>query len=177
MKNFKLFLCLFLTTSIYVTSLLSHSLFAQNQNSQSVSSKIISVTAFRTRAQITRSTKANLKTGKNEIIFTGLSPKLIENSFQLAAKSNQVTIFSVQPTVTSRRNPQAWKISEKVRDSLQDARTDKKILEDKELVLVNEETILTSNQKISSQTRPLTPAELAAMADFVSKRMANIKNE
>ncbi len=175
MKNFKLFLSLILITSIYFLNLEINSLFAQN--SQSISSKIESVTAFRTRAQITRTTKANLKAGKNEIIFTGLSPKLIENSFQLSANSNQVIIFSVQPTVTSRRNPQAWKISEKIRDSLQEARLTKKELADNLQILQNEERLLVSNQKISSQTRPLTPAELAAMADFVRKRISTVRKE
>ena len=151
--------------------------FSQSQNSQPVTSKIESVTAFRTRAQITRSAKADLKAGKNEIIFTGLSPKLIESSFQLLANSSQVTIFSVQPTVTSRRNPQAWKISEKIRDSLQDARIAQKELSDDLQVLQNEEKLLIDNQKISSQTRPLTPAELAAMADFVRNRITIVRKE
>ena len=177
MKNTKVFLSLILMAVFYSAAFQINFTFAQSINSQPVSSKIESVTAFRTRAQITRLAKANLKTGKNEIVFTGLSPKLIENSFQLAAKSNKVTIFSVQPTITSRRNPKAWKVSEKVRDSLQEARTNKKILEDRVEILRNEEAMLVSNQNISSQTRPLTPTELAAMADFVSKRITTIRRE
>ncbi|WP_375561487.1 mucoidy inhibitor MuiA family protein [Bernardetia sp. OM2101] len=151
--------------------------FSQNLNSQSVTSKIESVTVFRTRAQITRSAKANLKEGKNEIIFTGLSPKLIESSFQLLANSSQVTIFSVQPTITSRRNPKAWAISQKIRDSLQNARTAQKELSDDLQILQNEEKLLIDNQKISSQNRPLTPTELAAMADFVRQRITTVRKE
>ncbi|WP_338763162.1 DUF4139 domain-containing protein [Bernardetia sp. ABR2-2B] len=151
--------------------------FSQNHNSQPVTSKVESVTVFRSRAQVTRTTKANLKAGKNEIIFTGLSPKLVESSFQLLANSSQVTIFSVQPTVTSRRNPQAWKVSQKVRDSLQEARIVQKELSDDLEILQNEEALLISNQKISSQTRPLTPTELAAMADFVRKRISKVRKE
>ena len=177
MKNSKLVLSLFLIASIYFFSLQTNFVFAQNQNSQPITSKIEAVTAFRSRAQITRSAKANLKAGKNEIIFTGLSPKLIESSFQLLANSSQVTIFSVQPTVTSRRNPQAWKISEKIRDSLQNARTTQKELSDNLQILQNEEALLVSNQKISSDARPLTPAELAAMADFVRKRISTVRKE
>ncbi|WP_375561488.1 DUF4139 domain-containing protein [Bernardetia sp. OM2101] len=177
MKNSKLCLSLILIASIYFAFLPSSFVFSQSLNSQPVTSKIESVTAFRSRAQITRLAKANLKTGKNEIIFTGLSPKLIENSFQLLANSSQVTIFSVQPTITSRRNPQAWKISEKIRDSLQNARTHQKELSDDLQILQNEEKLLVSNQKISSQTRPLTPTELAAMADFVRKRISTVRKE
>ncbi|WP_338763160.1 DUF4139 domain-containing protein [Bernardetia sp. ABR2-2B] len=177
MKTSKLFLSLFLTVSIYFVALQSNSVFSQNHNSQSITSKIESVTVFRSRAQVTRTTKANLKAGKNEIIFTGLSPKLVESSFQLLANSSQVTIFSVQPTITSRRNPQAWKISEKIRDSLQDARINQKELSDDLQILQNEEALLISNQKISSQTRPLTPTELAAMADFVRKRISTVRKE
>jgi uncharacterized protein (TIGR02231 family) len=177
MKNSKLFLSLFLVVSIYFVTLQSNIAFSQNPNSQPVISKIEAVTVFRTRAQITRLAKANLKAGKNEIIFTGLSSKLIENSFQLLANSNQVTIFSVQPTVTSRRNPQAWKISEKIRDSLQNARTAQKELSDNLEVLQNEEKLLISNQTISSQNRPLTPTELAAMADFIRKRISTVRKE
>ncbi|WP_338814232.1 DUF4139 domain-containing protein [Bernardetia sp. Wsw4-3y2] len=177
MKNSKLCLSLILVASIYFLSLQTNFVFSQNLNSQPVTSKIEAVTAFRSRAQITRLAKANLKAGKNEIIFTGLSPKLIESSFQLSANSSQVTIFSVQPTITSRRNPQAWKISEKIRDSLQNARTYQKELSDNLQILQNEEKLLVSNQKISSQTRPLTPTELAAMADFVRKRISTVRKE
>ncbi|AFM02600.1 hypothetical protein Fleli_0095 [Bernardetia litoralis DSM 6794] len=177
MKNTKIFLSLILVVLIYFVTLQSNFAFFQNPNSQPLTSKIESVTIFRTRAQITRTTKANLKAGKNEIIFTGLSPKLIENSFQLSANSSQVTIFSVQPTITSRRNPQAWKISEKIRDSLQNARTNQKELSDNLQILKNEEKLLVSNQTISSQTRPLTPTELAAMADFVRKRISTVRKE
>ena len=177
MKNSKLVLSLFLIVSIYFITLQSNFAFAQSQNSQPVTSNIEAVTVFRSRAQITRSAKANLKAGKNEIIFTGLSPKLIENSFQLLANSSQVTIFSVQPTITSRRNPQAWKISEKIRDSLQNARTAQKELSDNLQILQNEEALLISNQKISSDARPLTPTELAAMADFIRKRISTVRKE
>jgi uncharacterized protein (TIGR02231 family) len=177
MKNPKSLLSLILTLSIYFVTTQTNFVFSQKLNSQPVTSKIESVTAFRTQAQITRTTKANLKAGKNEIIFTGLSPKLIESSFQLLANSSQVTIFSVQPTITSRRNPQAWKVSEKIRDSLQNARTNQKELLDNLQVLQNEETLLISNQTISSQTRPLTPTELAAMADFVRKRISTVRKE
>ncbi len=177
MKNSKLVLSLFLVLSIYFVTLQTNFAFSQNLNSQPITSKIEAVTVFRSRAQITSSAKANLKAGKNEIIFTGLSPKLIESSFQLLANSNQVTIFSVQPTVTSRRNPQAWKISEKIRDSLQNARTAQKELSDNLQILQNEEALLVSNQKISSDARPLTPIELAAMADFIRKRISTVRKE
>ena len=176
-SNLSLFLSLFLVVSIYFITLQTNFLFSQNPNSQPVTSKIEAVTVFRTQAQITRLAKATLQAGKNEIIFTGLSPKLLESSFQIAANSNQVTIFSVQPTITSRRNPQAWKISEKIRDSLQNARTTQKELTDNLEVLQNEEKLLISNQTISSETRPLIPTELAAMADFIRKRISTVRKE
>ena len=44
-------------------------------------------------------------------------------------------------------------------------------------ILQNEEALLVSNQKISSDARPLTPAELAAMADFVRKRISTVRKE
>ncbi|WP_338814230.1 DUF4139 domain-containing protein [Bernardetia sp. Wsw4-3y2] len=176
MKNHNLLL-VSLSILCYFFFLQHNFAFSQSLNSQSVTSKIESVTVFRTRAQITRLAKANLKEGKNEIIFTGLSPKLIENSFQLLANSNQVTIFSVQPTITSRRNPKAWAISQKIRDSLQEARLIKKELSDDLQILQNEEILLIDNQKISSQTRPLTPTELAEMADFIRKRISIVRKQ
>jgi uncharacterized protein (TIGR02231 family) len=177
MKNPKLFLSLILAVSVYFVVAQTNFVFSQNPNSQPVTSKIESVTVFRTQAQITSLAKATLKAGKNEIIFTGLSPKLIESSFQLSANSSQVTIFSVQPTITRRRNPQAWKVSEKIRDSLQNARTNQKELLDNLEVLQNEEKLLVSNQTISSQTRPLTSTELAEMADFIRKRITTVRKE
>lgn len=62
------------------------------ENKQTVKSKPERVTVFRQGAQIYRSAKVNLKSGKNKVIFEGISPQINPQSLQVKCQGKFIML-------------------------------------------------------------------------------------
>ena len=79
---------------LIIALLISANVFSQNKK-LTVESNISAVTVFSSGAQILRTASASVLPGKTEIIFTGLSNQLEQQSLQLSADAT-ITLLSVQ---------------------------------------------------------------------------------
>jgi hypothetical protein len=79
-------------------------LMAQNEAPTSVKTKIHAVKLHLQGAEVMRKTSVNLKAGRNHLVFTNLSPKLYEQTIQVAT-TKQVKVISVtsKPNFIERR--------------------------------------------------------------------------
>jgi hypothetical protein len=75
-------------------------LLAQAGHSQELNSEIKRVTVFLSGAQIWRSAKTTLNSGKTELVLSGISPYLDENSIQVKSEKPNCSIMAV----SSRKN-------------------------------------------------------------------------
>lgn len=146
-------------------------LFAQPKKI-SVESTISGVTVFASGAQIMRTASASISPGRTEIIFTGLSNQLEQQSLQLKADGT-LTLLSVQAS----RDFSSQRKLEADERSLLDRRTElqDRIAMDNRLLQVykKEEEMLEKNQAIGGQAG-VKPEELRQALDLHRARMTEV---
>lgn len=111
-----------------------------------VKRKIEEVTVYENGAQVTRTTKTNVTTGKTALILRGVSPQLDKQSLQT---DGDFTILSVVHQMFFLSDPK--KAEKRSRLEAQKESLEEKITLNKALITVyqHEEAMLTKNQKIN----------------------------
>ncbi len=148
-------------------------LLAQSVKRVPVETKMEQVTVFMKGAQVKRTAKLMISSGKQEIVFTGISTDIEKQSVQVKA-DGKLTILSVKVQ----------------RDYLkeQEVREEIKTLQNKHLqlgekitmtskmleVFKQEETMIIKNQDIGGATYALKPEELRQSLDFQRARLTEV---
>ncbi|WP_435622470.1 mucoidy inhibitor MuiA family protein [Flagellimonas sp.] len=145
-------------------------------NEREIPSKIKEVTVYLSGAQITRTAKCQLKAGKNELIFMGLSPKVDESSLQISGlHSTSILSMSYDLNYLSELegNPQVriWE------DQIVKLQHDIALYKNRIIGLEEEEKIITSNRAISSETQALNLNTIKEIGTYYRERTTAIKNE
>jgi uncharacterized protein (TIGR02231 family) len=164
-------------TFIAILSLLiaSNSLIAQEEIKQE--STIKNVTVFLSGAEVHRTAKVNLNAGSNQIIFENLSPYITPNSIQVKAKSNNVTIVSVNHQANYLTDNTNDKKLNLVKDSIEDLNFSKSIRLGHQRVYQEEKSLLITNKSIRGETNGVDVDELMYMADFYRERLLEIETK
>jgi hypothetical protein len=145
--------------------------FSQKDN-LSVTSKIEKVTVFLQGAQVERTTQQSLKTGKYNIVFGDISPKVDKQSIQLKAEG-KLTILSVTHQVNYLKE-QLVQEEIKVLETKKEEWTEKIAMEkNMKNVYLQEEQMMLKNQGIKGDAT-LKAAELKEAADFQRQRLTEI---
>ncbi len=148
-------------------------LLAQSVKRVPVETKMEQVTVFMKGAQVKRTAKQMISSGKQEIVFTGISTDIEKQSVQVKA-DGKLTILSVKVQ----------------RDFLkeQEVREEIKTVQNKHLqlnekitmtakmleVFKQEETMIIKNQDIGGATYALKPEELRQSLDFQRTRLTDV---
>lgn len=167
MKYQKIFLlqltCLFLITS---------SLFSQNKTKK-VTSKIEKVIVFSEGAQVTRKAKVSFESGKTELVFQGISPKIDKQSLQVKGIGS-FTILSVI-------HQNNFLNTQQHREEISSLEADKRNWELKKTtetnvlsILQNEENILAKNQVVGGTNSGLKTIDLKEAVDFHRQRLIDL---
>ncbi len=144
-----------------------------SQSDKPVDSKITRVTVFLNRAQITRVIKTRVEAGKTNLVVSGLTSQLDQQSVQVSGKGNIVIlgIAHNQNYLNDFNIPKKLKV---LKDSLEIAKRQLTIEQHQKDILTKEEQLLLNNQKIGGTNQNLTVNELKAMADFYRSRLGEI---
>jgi uncharacterized protein (TIGR02231 family) len=143
------------------------------QTDKQVDSKISRVTVFLNRAQVTRELKTRVEAGRTNLILSGLTANLDQQSIQVSGKG-AITILGIshnQNYLSDHNRPKSLQV---LYDSLEIYRTQLVQEQHQKEVLNKEEQLLLSNQKIGGANQNLTVNELKAMADFYRTRLGDI---
>lgn len=148
-------------------------LSAMAQTEKQVDSKISRVTVFLNRAQVTRELKTRVEAGRTNLVLSGLTANLDQQSIQVSGKG-AITILGIshnQNYLSDHNRPKSLQV---LYDSLEFYR--KQLLQEQHQkeVLNKEEQLLLNNQKIGGNNQNLTVNELKAMADFYRSRLGDI---
>ncbi|HMR58763.1 MAG TPA: DUF4140 domain-containing protein, partial [Cyclobacteriaceae bacterium] len=81
-----------MTNQLLTSALVVSSLVAAAQPDKPVDSKITDVTVFLNKAQVSRTVKTKVETGKTNLIVTGLSSQLDPQSVQVSGKGSIVIL-------------------------------------------------------------------------------------
>jgi DNA-binding ferritin-like protein (Dps family) len=163
----KAFLTLIVLLIISTNSLLGQS------KSKMVTSKIEKVIVFTEGAQVLRTAKASFSSGKSELVFSGISPKVDKESIQVKGKG----AFTIQSVVHQNNHLAVQKNRVEI-EKLQSAKlllNKKRIFENNILtILKNEESILAKNQVIGGTNAGLKMTDLKEAVDFQRQRLIEL---
>jgi uncharacterized protein (TIGR02231 family) len=153
--------------------LISVSIISYGQTDKPVDSKISRVTVFLNRAQVTREIKTRLEPGKTNLILTGLTSQLDQQSIQVSGKGNFIIlgINHNQNYLSEFNVPRSLQV---LKDSLEIYKRQVNLEQNQKDILIKEEQLLLTNQKIGGGQQNLTVNELKAMADFYRARLSDI---
>lgn len=156
---------------LFLSLVVSFYTIAQTKNN--IDSKIEKVTVFLEGAQVQRTAKANLKVGKQELVFTNISPSIDKQSIQIKA-DDKVTVLSVlhqQNFLNEQQKQEEINQIEIVKeDLLEKIAMQKNILN----VYKQEENMLIKNQQIGGANNGLKATDLKDAADFQRNRLTEV---
>lgn len=144
-----------------------------SQPDKPVDSRISNVIVFLNRAQVTREVKTRVEAGKTNLILTGLTSQLDQQSIQVSGKGNVVVlgISHNQNFLNEFNKPRKLQV---LQDSLDIYKRQLSLEQNQKDILTKEEQMILSNQKIGGANQNLTVNELKSMADFYRTRLSEI---
>lgn len=145
-------------------------------NDKKIPSKISDVTVYLSGAQVHRKAQFMLKEGKNELVFTGLSPKIEESSVQISGL-HSVSILAMSYDLNylekEESNPQV-KIWE---DEVVRIQHNISLLKNSIAGLQEEEKVITTNRLVSTDNQALDLNRVKEISAYYRERITAIKNE
>lgn len=160
---------LILSISLLVTS------FAFGSNGEvRINSKVKEVTVFLRGAEITNTSSTSLKPGQTEIVLSGLSPDINQNSIQVKGNGEMI-ILGVSYRLNHLSLMPKTKEMTLLEDSIEDIQFKLSVIEAKKSVLLNEEQLLLANKSIGGQETGVTSEELEKVAAIYRTRLMEIR--
>lgn len=145
-----------------------------------VSSKVTEVTVYRSQAKETRLVNVTIPKGNSEVVITGVSMHMIDQSLQVSLKGN-ATLLSATTRVNyfTELNEEPTKNSayKKLLDSINVFNQDLVWIAEQRAVYTGEIALIENNKKLGSNQESLKPAELVTLSDFYRQRMMDIKKK
>jgi hypothetical protein len=152
---------------------ISSALFAQKEKEVPLTSDLKKVTVFFLGAQVEHQANAQLKKGKQEVVFTKLTDFLDPNTVQVKANGD-LTILSVR----TRKNFEDIRISN---DKIEALNAQRLVLEKKEIALRDEfeileldKELLMRNRDLKGQDKGISMIELKEAYAFMHQKMNEI---
>jgi uncharacterized protein (TIGR02231 family) len=149
---------------------------AQTETSHEVNAPVRSVIIYLTNAEVSHTKQLNLNAGRNRIVFTGLSAKLIPKSIQATA-TGDVAILSVSEQINFfsklAENPRIKQLKDSVK--LLDESIGR--LNGEKDAYQTEKSMLLENKSIGGNEKGVAIAELKLAADFYRSRIKEINAE
>ena len=144
------------------------------QEAQKVQSTISEVKVFMSGAELHHHANVKLKEGKQELVFTGLSPNLDANTILIDISQKDITILSV----SSRTNYVDGQLDNAkialVKDSLNALNDQLILVQSKISVYTSERNMLFKNESIGGTSNNVPVAEIQKAADFYRTRLMQI---
>jgi uncharacterized protein (TIGR02231 family) len=148
-------------------------LFSQSVHRQTVTSEVDAAIVYLDGAEVNRTKTVNLKRGRNELIFTGLSPKINSKTIQVNAPQG-VDILSVSTRLDFLTLEQESDRIVQLRDSL--ALLQRRIvsLNDEKGAYAVEKELLLANKALGGNASGVAIADLKEAATYYRSRIMEI---
>jgi uncharacterized protein (TIGR02231 family) len=162
--------------SSFLGLFIMNSFAATGDNEQRVKAPVESVVIYLEGAEITQAKTVQLEAGRNTIIFTGISSKLISKSIQINAGPD-ASILSISDKInylgTDNLSPKARQLKDSLKmlnDMIGQLNYEKEAFE-------SEKELLAKNEALGGREKAVSIAELKLAADFYRSRIKEINAE
>jgi uncharacterized protein (TIGR02231 family) len=151
--------------------------FAQSAvPSQTVQSKVESAILYLDGAELTQRKAVTLNPGRNLIVFTGITPKLVSKSVQVT-NTGDVSLLSVSDRINYLTDPKETAKTRQLKDSLEMVSDMVSQLQYDREAFETEKKMINTNQHIGGNEKGVSIAELKLAADFYRSRIKEINSE
>lgn len=152
-------------------------LFAGNgDNEQKVKTPVESVVVYLDGAEVTQSKTLTLEAGRNSIIFTGISSRLISKSIQINAGLD-ASILSISDKINYLESAIETPKIKQLKDSIRVLSDAIDMLNYEKEAYDKEKELLVQNQAMGGREKAVAIAELKLAADFYRSRIKEINAE
>jgi len=134
-----------------------------------------SVIVYLDGAEISQSKKISLTPGRNMLVFTGLSQKLISKSIQVNVGSD-VSILSVSDQINYLAKQEDIPRVKQLKDSVQVLNDDLVELANDQDAYDTEKKLLLENKNLSGKDKSMAVNDLKALADFYLARIKEVND-
>jgi uncharacterized protein (TIGR02231 family) len=162
-----------IVTCIFASSLMS---YAQEIPANS---RITEVTVYRTLAKETRLASITIPKGNSDIVLSGISTLMTDNSLQVAVKGDATLLSAgVRTNYFNEENesPKDEKAN-RLRDTIKSIDTELGWITEQNSVANGEISLIDDNLKLSNPKEGFKPADLNALADIYRTRISELKRK
>lgn len=147
-----------------------------NVPSQTVQSKVESAILYLDGAELTQKKTVSLNPGRNIIVYSGITPKLVSKSVQVTF-TGDVSLLSVSDKINYLTDVKETTKTKQLKDSLEMVNDNILKLQWDMDAYQTEKNMINANQKIGGNEKGLAVAELKLAADFYRARILEINGE
>src|ERR1700740_325304 len=165
--------------SILTSLLLFPALFVSAQTnvpSQTVQSKVESAILYLDGAELTQKKTVSLNPGRNIVVFSAITPKLVSKSVQVTF-TGDISLLSVSDKINYLADVKETAKTKQLKDSLELVNDNILKLQWDMDAYQTEKNMINANQKIGGNEKGLAVAELKLAADFYRSRILEINGE
>ena len=145
-------------------------------NEQRFKAPVESVVVYLDGAEVTHNKTVTLEAGRNSIVFTGISTRLISKSIQINAGS-EVSILSISDKKNYLNTNIETLKTKQLKDSLKNLNEIIEQLNDEKEAYDTEKKMLIENEAMGGREKAVSIAELKLAADFYRSRIKEINAE
>lgn len=149
---------------------------AQNDATQTITSPVESAIIYLYGAEVTHNQQVNLAAGRNNIVFVGLSAKLVSKSIQVNI-GNNVSILSISDAINYMANQKESNRIKQLKDSSVIVNDALKNVGYEMDAYNTEKNMLLKNQSIGGNEKGVAVAELKLASDFYRNKIKEINAE
>jgi uncharacterized protein (TIGR02231 family) len=163
------------TTLLLAITISTTAVYAQEQTLQ-ITPVVQAAVIYLDGAELSQTKQISLNPGRTQIVFNGISSKIISKSVQVTA-SGDANILSINDKLNYINSVENTPRTKGLRDSVKLLNENITLLNMDRDVYENERVMLDKNQAIGGQDKGVAIAELKLAADFYRSRMKDINNE
>ncbi len=141
-----------------------------------IPAKITGVTIYTSSAEIHYENTVSLKKGKNTIVFTDLTPFIVENSINVSIADNSVNIITVTDKINYLKKVY-YKNSIGLRDSILKNEDKLGLIDVKIETLEKEKSLLFRGESIGGVSEGVAVSEIEKASEFFNRRYSKINEE
>ena len=159
---------------LFIFSILSFfSLSAQKEKTESINAPINHVTVYLDGAEVSQSKQVSLVAGRNNLVFVGLSPNILEKSIRVTT-SEDISILSISMQNNFTTKPDDKPRIAQLKDSIDLIERKIYAFMDDTAAYQTEKRLLLKNQSLGGLNTGVQINDLKAAADFYLARMKEI---
>jgi hypothetical protein len=162
--------------SILLAVITSGTLLAQDIHTQEVKSEVNSALVYLDGAEVSRDVKVDLKAGKNEIIFPGISPTMNSKTMRVKSPDN-ITILSLSSNSDYLYKKEYEPRAKSINDSLKLIQSQLRKIADQQDALWIEKRVLLKNRDFKSKQKGISIEELKVAAEFFRTKVHEINTK